>query len=121
MQEMISYANQRESTRRILAKKDDIGQVNLKEYDFNLLLWQTAYDKLSGEGIDNYKIPERIGKWFAFTRSRSDGGLQEFTRQDLNIGSSQSFVKDFAIDGGLFDDLKDQQIDTIIDLQNVSL
>ena len=76
--EMITHENHKESTRRILANMDDIGQVNLKEYDFNLLLWQTAYDKNTWEGIDNFKIPERIGKWFAFTR-RSNGGLEGLT------------------------------------------
>ena len=43
MIEMTSYENQKETTRRILANMEEVGQVNLKEYDFNLLFWQIAY------------------------------------------------------------------------------
>ena len=84
---MIDYESQKESTRRIFANKEDIGQVSLKEYDFNLLIWQTAHFKDGRDVIDNYKMPERIGKWFAFTRE-SNGVGEEHTYKRLNIASS---------------------------------
>ena len=83
---MIDYESQRESTRRILANTEDIGQVNFKEYDFNLLLWQTAYFEGSEDGVDNYKIPERIGKWIVYTRESNDA-LQIFNTRGLDMVS----------------------------------
>ena len=84
--EMTTYENQKESTRRILVNTEDIGQVNFKEYDFNLLLWQTAYFKGSEDGVDNYKMPERIGKWVVYTKE-SNGALQIFNARGLDMVS----------------------------------
>ena len=66
---------------------EEVGQVNLKEYDFNLLFWQIAYFIDGSEQIENYKIPERIGKWVAY-KSTYEGPIAGSITEPLDIVSS---------------------------------
>ena len=81
---MVTNESQSEFTRQIIADVQQDGQINMKEYNFDLMFQLTSINK-KGEVDFNLRIPERIARWHAILQTTSSADGFKSTFKDVPI------------------------------------